>query len=120
MADSSPMSAQPENHDESRHSEAGNRLSQSPLHSQAHSAASSDNEEEEETPMPVNVNVNADENPTTDDDPTADYASDETSIELMHSRLDTLADLDLGRFRQLEYLGCRQNLLADLQPLSAL
>ncbi|KAJ1820797.1 protein phosphatase regulatory subunit Sds22 [Coemansia sp. S610] len=50
----------------------------------------------------------------------SDYAATETRIELMHSRLDTLAGLGLERFTCLEYLGCRQNLIKDLSPLSSL
>ncbi|KAJ1670373.1 protein phosphatase regulatory subunit Sds22 [Coemansia sp. RSA 25] len=50
----------------------------------------------------------------------AEYPDTETRIELMHSRLDSLAGLSLERFSKLEYLGCRQNLIKDLGPVSAL
>ncbi|KAJ2879672.1 protein phosphatase regulatory subunit Sds22 [Coemansia aciculifera] len=50
----------------------------------------------------------------------SEYPDTETHIELMHSRLDSLAGLGLERFTGLEYLGCRQNLIKDLRPLSSL
>ncbi|KAJ2560043.1 formin-binding protein [Coemansia sp. RSA 1933] len=54
-----------------------------------------------------------------DDDLLAGFSTDETAIELMHSRLRTLADLDFSRFTALKYLGCRQNLISDTVPLAA-
>ncbi|KAJ2086428.1 formin-binding protein [Coemansia sp. RSA 986] len=54
------------------------------------------------------------------DDILAGFANDETSIELMHSRLRSLSDLDFTRFAELAYLGFRQNLIADTTPLASL
>ncbi|KAJ1903811.1 protein phosphatase regulatory subunit Sds22 [Coemansia sp. IMI 209127] len=62
----------------------------------------------------------AGERASNDDDILALYANDESSIELMHSRLRSLADLDFTRFTALQYLGLRQNLLSDTTPLSSL
>ncbi|KAJ2645429.1 protein phosphatase regulatory subunit Sds22, partial [Coemansia sp. RSA 1250] len=44
----------------------------------------------------------------------------ETAVELMHSRLSSIAELNLAQFANLEYLGLRQNFVVDMTPLAEL
>lgn len=77
-------------------------------------------EQDPEIVKPINGQIIDDEHPEVieaDIDLTADIPLDTTYIELIHLKIRSLADLDLGRFKKVEVVCLRQNLIDSISDI---
>ncbi|CUM66206.1 uncharacterized protein PRCAT00003865001 [Priceomyces carsonii] len=84
-----------------------------------------DDDQKEHEPLPTEYpgNVIPDEHPEeieADQDLTSGYDSDTDYIDLIHLKITSLADLNLNRFKKLESLCLRQNLITSISEVKDL